>query len=105
MAARGGQLDPNDAKLLAAAATGDHVSLRMYAEIGGQINAKDPMDSERTAVHKAAAGGHDMCLRWLVGLQAEEVTHHRCIEPVLLGLWPVALKARANLIMHQEPQL
>ena len=87
MAARGGQLDPNDAKLLAAAATGDHVSLRMYAEIGGQINAKDPTDSERTAVHKAAAGGHEMCLRWLVGLQADfHVKDSSGKTPVHLGL-------------------
>jgi hypothetical protein len=64
-------LDPNDAKLMAAATTGDHVSFRMYAEIGGKVNAKDPTDSDRTSAHKATLGGHEMCLRWMMGLQAD----------------------------------
>jgi ankyrin repeat protein len=81
-------LDPNDAKLMAAASTGDHVSLRMYAEIGGQVNAKDPTDSDRTSVHKATLGGHEMCLRWLMGLQADFGVQDSD------GLTPVHLAAR-----------
>jgi ankyrin repeat protein len=81
-------MDPNDMKLMAAASTGDHVSLRMYSEIGGAVNAKDTTDSDRTAVHKAAAGGHEMCLRWLMGLQADFLVKD------VSGLTPMHLAAR-----------